>query len=561
MKETRTRAIFILIVGVSGLVLCCSLTNGHNWGDDSAAYIMQAESITEAAPRAFIDANRITVEQSSRPVGPTAYPWGYPVLLAPFYAHFGLNPLALKAVGVISFLLFLLVLWLVFRRVHTATGFLCLVCLLALNPTLLGFSNHIMSDLPFLLVSTLCVFLIREVVVLDRCIISRLPDLALIGAGIAFASQIRTSGILLLITLGLSQLISHIEKQAHKRRSNATNEGNGGPAMESGYLGRVSIKTVAAQSVPYVMFFCTVTIWNWVLPDGSTSHLSRLGNISAGMIAGHLLYYFVLPSSFFAGVPNYYLPYGASVPLAIAGAARRYRSDYPAMIYIGLTLLLYVFWPYEQGIRFLFPILPFYLSFAVSELETLHARVTAVKGGLWKALCFLPAFLVILFFGFHAVNAAYRNINDDTIAHGPFAPTSEEMFLFIARHTDTDSTIIFFRPRFMRLMTGRQSVMVDRVEQISRGDYLCLYLGSDASNQLSHSEVEHLLAQGIAKMVYANRDFKVYHLIKGRDSVRANAFTVGVSLHLVPAAKAVLAHQRGYPGSQYSISPSPQSAH
>lgn len=514
MKETQTRAIFILIVGVSGLALCCTLTNGHNWGGDFSAYIMQAESITEAAPRAFIDANRITVEQSSRPVGPLAYPWGYPVLLAPFYALFGLNLVALKAVGAISFLLFLLVLWFVFRPVHTALGFLCLTCLLALNPTLLGYPNHIMSDLPFLLVSTLCIWLIREVVVLDRRIVSRLLDLVLIGAGIAFAAQIRTNGILLLLTLGLSQLISLMRKQIHRRGSDATNKGTESPVTESGFFGRVSVRTMAAQLVPYVIFFCTVTLWNWMLPDGSTSHLSRFASISAGMIVGHLLFYFMLPLGFFAGVPYPYLAYGASVPLAIAGAVRRYRSDYPAMIYIGLTLLLYAFWPYEQGIRFLFPILPFYLSFAVSGLEGLCDRVTAVAGRLWKTLCYVPVFLVILFFGLYHVNAARHNINDDTIAHGPFAPASEEMFSFIAEHTEIDSTIVFFRPRVMRLMTGRKSILVDRVEHISRGDYLCLYLRPDANFQLSDSEIEGLIAQGVMQMIYANRDFEVYRLNK-----------------------------------------------
>src|SRR5262245_52236129 len=119
MKQRGILLTFILLVGIAGWLMCVGLTHGHNWGDDFAAYIMQAKSITEAAPRSFVDKNRFTVEQSSYPFGPVAYPWGFPLVLAPLYALFGLNPMALKSVGVLSYLLFLLALWFAFRRIHT----------------------------------------------------------------------------------------------------------------------------------------------------------------------------------------------------------------------------------------------------------------------------------------------------------------------------------------------------------------------------------------------------------------------------------------------------------
>ncbi len=544
MKETHTRVLFILLVGISMLAQCGSLTQGYGWDGDSAGYIMQAQSITQGALDAFVDANRITIEQSSIPLGPIAYPWGFPMLLAPLYALFGLNPLALKTVGVLSYLLFLLVLWRAFRRTHSAPWFLCLVSLFALNPTLLGYSNHITSDLPFLLFSTLCVVLIREVVVEDRRIVSRLLDLVLIGAGIACASLIRTNGILLLITLGVSQLVLLFQKRAKRRQPSSAGEGHGGSANESGFPRPVSIKTVALQAVPYVVFF-TVAAWNYILPDGGMSHVSQLGSISAGTIVYHLRYYLVLPAAFLAGVPYHLnlLLYGLSIPLAIAGAVRRYRSDYPAMIYVVLTLLLYVFWPSVQGIRFLFPILPFYFSLVFSGLEALCDRAPAVDKRLWKALCYLPVVAVILRFGSHAGSTVYRNINDGEVMDGPFAATSQELFSFIADHTESDSTIIFFKPRVMRLMTGRQSISVDAVEQILRGDYLCIYLRANAYNQLTESEVECLLAQGIIHSIYANSDFALYRLMKGTEELRPLPSSLRFPLASSLAVKGALANQ------------------
>ena len=273
MKATHTQAIFLLIVGLSVSALCGSLTQSHDWGDDFASYIMQAQSITQGTPDAFVDANRITIEQSYYQMGPIAYPWGFPLLLAPIFALFGLNILALKTVGALSFLLFLLVLWRAFRRVHTAPGFLCLVALFALNPTLLGFSDHVLSDLPFLLVSTLCIVLIQEVIVEERRIFSQPLDLALIGAGIAFAFLIRTNGILLVITLGLSQLVSHFQKRSDRTQLDAASEGHRDSASESSFLSPNSVKTVVVQLVSCVVFF-SIAVWNFVLPDGGLSHLA-----------------------------------------------------------------------------------------------------------------------------------------------------------------------------------------------------------------------------------------------------------------------------------------------
>jgi hypothetical protein len=107
MKKLLTAVFPALPISITALLFWSGLTNGHDWGDDFAAYIMQAKSITEGRHSEFIEANRFTIEQSSYPIGPVAYPWGFPVLLAPFYALFGLNMIALKSVSIICFLLFL----------------------------------------------------------------------------------------------------------------------------------------------------------------------------------------------------------------------------------------------------------------------------------------------------------------------------------------------------------------------------------------------------------------------------------------------------------------------
>jgi hypothetical protein len=339
MKKLLTTVFPALLISITALLLCSGLTNGHDWGDDFAAYIMQAKSITEGRPSEFIEANRFTIEQSSYPIGPVTYPWGFPVLLAPFYALFGLNMIALKSVGVLCFLLFLFLLWSGFRKYHSDFWGIVLVCLFALNPTMLRFIDDILSDIPFLLVSTFSVLLIGRLVVERRRLISPACDQLLLGTVIAVAFFIRTNGILLLVTLGITQFIALIVRIY--RRAASHDQGSAG-LMSLFSTQYIAMQCLSLNILPYVTFVSLVLAWQALLPDGGFSQGFIAGRVSMGVIKHHVHYYIDLPAAFFKGVPHYRLLYGASIPLAIAGAISRYRFDHHAIIYVMLTFLLYI---------------------------------------------------------------------------------------------------------------------------------------------------------------------------------------------------------------------------
>jgi hypothetical protein len=515
MNSWGIKAIFALLVCISGVLLIGNLTWAHNWGGDFAAYIMQAKSISEFAPAAFVEANRFTIEQSSHPLGPIAYPWGFPVLLAPLYRLFGLTPIALKAVNVVSWLLFLLVIWMAFRKSHPASMFLLLVSIIALNPVLLSFSNNILSDLPFLLVSTFCLSLIQRVVVQDRRLISPAIDLLIVGIVIAFAFFIRTNGAILLLTLAISHLISSIQKASFN--TPLPEQNNVDFSRVLGLIKDFSLIPNPLYLIPYTVFFIFVAITNWILPDGGLSHLSLLKGISVGTVLNNLHCYLGLLSEFFFGTRHSSLIYGATIPLAIAGAVRRYRTDYPAIVYVVVLILFQITWPYNAGLRYLFPILPFYLSFTMTGLEGFWDGAKSLDRALRKMICLIPVLLIIFHFGLASFSAAYWNIKSQEVNDGPFAPKSQKMFSYVANNTTKDSVIVFFKPRVMRLMTGRKSIMINKVEQLSLGDYLCLYTRQVGDDQVSSVEIQQLIEQKAALIVYENEDFKLYRLRKISD--------------------------------------------
>jgi hypothetical protein len=140
-------------------------------------------------------------------MGPLAYPWGFPLALAPFYALFGLNLLALKWVNLVFYLLFLMTLWYGLRNRHTFLWRTILVCFFAFNPYMMGFLNNLLSDIPFLFLSTLMVLMIGRVTIQRMPIISTKWDHLLLGIGIALATFVRVNAVLLLGTLALTQFI------------------------------------------------------------------------------------------------------------------------------------------------------------------------------------------------------------------------------------------------------------------------------------------------------------------------------------------------------------------
>jgi hypothetical protein len=511
MRSRLNTIAAVLVISASAALIGARLTTEHDWGDDFAQYILQARSVTDGSTSEFIKMNRFTVEQSTYPMGPVAYPWGFPVLLAPVYALLGFNVLALKAVGAVCFLLFLVVLWIGSRRTHANVWRLILLGLFALNPTILGFVDHIGADIPFLLASTAAVVLIGRIVVDRQRLISPLTDQLLLGAVVASAFLIRLNGVLLLVTLAFTQLMA-ILTAASRPDVSARERALGAGRRVWDEMFRSRRTTILSVS-PYVCFIGIVVVWRFLLPDGGVSAQRTLfGNISIDAVQSNINLYIDIPAEFFGGFPHAIVLYGATLALGFAGVIARYRSDYHVIAYVALTLLMFLVWPATAGIRYLIPVLPFYVSFVLSTMERYSNSVHPARI-LRQGMCAGSIALVLLYFTADAARGAATNLAQHrTRLSGPFTDTSRSMFTYIRDHTEADSVIVFFKPRAMTLMTGRPSLKLHYVRHLLRGDYLALYKPDEILDQLLPDEVQCLTDIGIMHMVYKNNDFTVYRL-------------------------------------------------
>ena len=91
--------------------------------------------------------------------------------------------------------------------------------------------------------------------------------------------------------------------------------------------------------------------------------------------------------------------------------------------------------------------------------------------------------------------------------------TSKDMFTYISDNVESASTIIFFKPRLMKMMTGRKSIMINKPEEVTRGQYLCFYNKGDERDQVSINDIKNLMAKRYIELVFKNNDFKIYRVL------------------------------------------------
>ena len=511
MGTRLSAALLFVSIASVGLIHWASLTTGHVWGDDFASYMMQARAIVEGSTREFVDANRFTIDHSPIGYAPVAYPWGFSLLLAPLYAAFNLDPFALKFVGFACFLGFVAVLWVGMKRHHAIGWRLALIGLVGLNPMLGSFLDELVSDIPFLLVSTAGILLIGRVVVERRPIAGTFYDSVMIGAVIAVAWAIRTNGVLLIGALGAAHIVTLSSAIWSRRRSRVD-----GSWFESG-LQEIR-REWRGLVVPYGVFVVLAGALQVMLPAAGESYTPLLSRVSSWSIRQNLHYYFDLPAEFFTGIPHERVIYGAALPLVLMGVVARARRDYHVIVYIALTFCLYVVWPALQGPRFILPILPFCVSFLLTGLERVTSRAELGTTGRRSILPLV--FLAVCCFAYVSVDRAIGNlIRGRHTSIGPYTDEAQRLWSFIRSDVPSGSTVVFFKPRALSMFTGRQAAKITEVDQLVAGDYLGLFrIGQRQfyeSHQIGASDVACLVDAGIAELTYSSDDFTLYRLRGG----------------------------------------------
>lgn len=141
---TRSTLAAILLVCSIGIFYLATIREGHVLGDDHAAYVGHARNIAEGR-----NYGEIGYVRSPSGINPQMYPPGYPLLLAPVYHFYGLDPTPMKVMDISFFCTALFLLYFLVRNYgHRAA--LATVAIIGACPYFWDFKDTIASEHPFL---------------------------------------------------------------------------------------------------------------------------------------------------------------------------------------------------------------------------------------------------------------------------------------------------------------------------------------------------------------------------------------------------------------------------
>lgn len=202
-------ALLALITGACAALMFATHRAGHWWGDDWALYIRQAQGLLHFEPGKVLDENSFTVDTSrGAAFSPQLYPWGFPILLAPFVAFTGVDLDRLAMVPVLCSALAACCWYSLMARRIGKWAALVAVPALLLTPLLLSFSELIQSEWPFLAVTLLALAVLDRLAADDRLIASHghLRALVALGVLVAASFSVRREGLAMVPALAAAQI-------------------------------------------------------------------------------------------------------------------------------------------------------------------------------------------------------------------------------------------------------------------------------------------------------------------------------------------------------------------
>jgi hypothetical protein len=449
-------------------------------------YVHHARNLAEGNP---YDETGYVYNPAYATIGPPTYPPVFPLILTPLCMLRGLDFEAMKLVMVASLVVFLALVFLCFRRELPSSHALAIVGLVGLNRTLLGGANSIGSDMPFMALLYLTLFVLQKAYDVGDGRRPRLRLLLPAAVLVYLAFGTRTLGGLLLPSVLVYDLLRY-------RRIT-------GWAV---LVGVVFVALAASQSALVhsdAAYFDQYAVGPSFLVQNATGYL---GEAAAFWHNGYVK---PLGGLIFAVVTG----------LAVLGYASRVRRRVTLLeVFPVLYAIAVLLFPGYGGRRYLQPIFPLYLFFAFCGLE--HAWLA--RRVVLRRVVF--ASLAVAVTGSYLASATRVHIE---VTEGIAKAESVALFDYVRRETPDDGVVIFIKPRVMALLASRKAsayhmptdhaVLWDYFSRIGATHLVVVendvaFAGAEDPARLAY--LREFAKAGVARLrlVFANADFSVYRI-------------------------------------------------
>lgn len=492
-ESARLQNFICIITGVfSALLVTEILDNGHNWGGDFSQYIAQARAIATNTINEQIKNSSYIIDHSPAGLANVAYPWGFPMLLAPIYAIFGKNLFILKLPSMICFAVSVVYCNLLFRKHFTFFQAEIATLFIAANPVFIFFCNNILSDIPFFCFSIIALYYCERLFYSEKTKETIVGGI-LTGLFSFLAFLTKSMGIVFPCLFMALHILMFLTKKSKFNNL----------LKKYGFTG-FSKPNVAAHIIPYIIFIALLAIQNAFLPKQGETQLNEfLQFLNIRTIINNCRYYFFVLKDFFPFGANLF--YAWLIPFFIYGFIKNILKKPVLSIYTLGNIGIWLLWFGNQGIRYCFPAIPAMIIFTGLGLKDFFVAIQNENIKLWSMrLEMTILFLCMIFY----TNKAFFVSND----YGAYSSDAKELYSMIINKTPDDSKIIFFKPRVLYLETGRLGFQTNDINRLDEADYLIL--SKDGYGTFDYDiESQYPDARKKLYKLFDNKTLKCYKII------------------------------------------------
>lgn len=422
IQKPRSRNfIILLLIAILAIFYSVHIRPGHDWGDDFALYILHARNIAEGRP--YTDTGFIP-NTLAHTYSPQNYSPGFPLLLAPVYALWGLNFTAMKIYMLLFAMAFLLLIYYYLKNKLPFYQVFLVIALVGFSSFTNALSGSILSDFP-----SACFLFAALLAEEKRIATNKTAFIVLEIFFIYFAYLIRATNILFLPAILLGSIIR--EKRLGKAE----------------WI--ILISLLVCMFIQQFIITWPGGYWE-ILKNGYTNKTTDVITSEFFERANRYLYSFanILTAN---GDSNSMAKFFSTfiLCLALVGFYFTYseKITHTELFFVFMLGVVFIF-PGYQGLRYLLAIVPVYLFYFFRGLNQIHfKRVRRF---------FLAVFLIVfLILNNQFYNFAKRNHTNA----GVLDAAAQDFFSYIQRNTQKDAVIMSRKPRAFCLFTERKGIV------------------------------------------------------------------------------------------------------
>jgi hypothetical protein len=467
----------------------------HDWGDDFAAFLQQADNLTHHRP---LNASKyVAFDHYSACYAPPSVPPGFALLLSPVIKVFGMNFKALNYYMSFWLYLFALISFAFLIRYISVLSATCLVLIFFLNPAMIDFKSNVISDLPFCFFSTWAIL-----IHLDISKKNKITSQLLYGAVVALVVSIRGIGVCIIAAYGID-LIGHLIGALIERQRK-----------------RDIVSYLMTRCVWFISFVLVYVLIILLSGYSAGSTFSFYKGAYQGIhmwevMMGNLNIYI---QDFFQMFDMNVGIYGFGLVITKSAMLSCLIIGFFIAVVDGYGLILAYFLVYSaaillfpfstQGFRYFFPVLPIVMLFIAFGAR----RIVPADTSVWRPLWVMSVTLLI-FLQYKTDLLSMHTHQSEPIYPTPVSAECMSGFAHIKNMTSDSDLILSLKPRACALWADRRFCVIPdgngAAEQskrlsISKPDLILVI------KQIDMNKLEGLAAYEKDSLIYEDGMFKLY---------------------------------------------------